>query len=206
VISISVAFDIGKSMHQSQAIMLLQSIRPNIVQAIRAYRPDDLQAAAQEVGHHFLYTNLSEAKDKQEVLDIIARDFLFPDHFGKNLDALYDCITDTVHKSGPQPGFVVVLELLPDAVRMDREAREQLLDAFRDASDFWSERKIAFRVFYSIAVSGKESAGNWDKAEVAQNDAPVKPVKVSKNAPQPMIMNLPPMSSVFDTAQLLSAA
>jgi RNAse (barnase) inhibitor barstar len=201
-----VAFDIGKSMHQSQAIMLLQSIRPNIVQAIRAYRPDDLQAAAQEVGHHFLYTNLSEAKDKQEVLDIIARDFLFPDHFGKNLDALYDCITDTVHKSGPQPGFVVVLELLPDAVRMDREAREQLLDAFRDAADFWSERKIAFRVFYSIAVSGKESAGNWDKAEVAQNDAPVKPVKVSKNAPAPMIMNLPPMSSVFDTAQLLTAA
>ena len=206
MISISVAFDIGKSMHQSQAIMLLQSIRPNIVQAIRAYRPDDLQAAAQEVGHHFLYTNLSEAKDKQEVLDIIARDFLFPDHFGKNLDALYDCITDTVHKSGPQPGFVVVLELLPDAVRMDREGREQLLDAFRDAADFWGERKIPFRVFYSIAVSGKESAGNWDKAEVAQNDAPVKPVKVSKNAPAPMIMNLPPMSSVFDTAQLLSAA
>jgi hypothetical protein len=193
-------------MHQSQAIMLLQSIRPNIVQAIRAYRPDDLQAAAQEVGHHFLYTNLSEAKDKQDVLDIIARDFLFPDHFGKNLDALYDCITDTVHKSGPQPGFIVVLELLPDAMRMDREAREQLLDAFRDASDFWGERKIPFRVFYSLAVSGKESAGNWDKAEVAQNDTPVKPVKVSKNAPQPMIMNLPPMSSVFDTAQLLAAA
>ena len=69
-------------MHQSQAIMLLQSIRPNIVQAIRAYRPDDLQAAAQEVGQHFLYTNLSEAKDKQDVFDIIARDFLFPDHFG----------------------------------------------------------------------------------------------------------------------------
>jgi RNAse (barnase) inhibitor barstar len=45
------------------------------------------------------------------VLDIIARDFLFPDHFGKNLDALYDCMTDLVHKSGPQPGFVVVLEL-----------------------------------------------------------------------------------------------
>jgi hypothetical protein len=193
-------------MHQSKAIMLLQSVRPNIVQSIRAHRPDDLQQAAQEVGHHFLYTNLSPAQSKQEVLDIIAQDFLFPDHFGKNLDALYDCITDLVHKSGPQPGFVVVLELLPDGVRMDRESREQLLDAFRDAADFWSERKIPFRVFYSIAVSGKESAGNWDKADVAQNDATAKPVKVSKNAPQPMIMNLPPMSSVFDTAQLLVAA
>lgn len=190
-----------------QAIMLLQSVRPNIVQSIRAYRPEDLQLAAQAAGQHFLYTNLSEAQNKQDVLDIIARDFLFPDHFGKNLDALYDCMTDLVHKSGPQPGFVVVVELLPDGAKFDRETREQLLDAFRDAADFWAERKIAFRVFYSIAVSGKESAGNWDKAEVAQNDAAaVKPVKVPKNAPQPMIMNLPPMSSAFDTAMLLVAA
>jgi hypothetical protein len=194
-------------MNQSKAIMLLHSIRPNIVQAIRAFRPDDLQEAAQEIGHHFLYTNLSAAQTKQDVLDIIARDFLFPDHFGKNLDALYDCITDMVHKSGPQPGFVVVLELLPDGVRMDRESREQLLDAFRDAADFWSERKISFRVFYSIAVSGKESASHWDRPEAAQNDAtPAKPVKVSKNAPQPITVSLPPMSSVFDTAQLLAAA
>ncbi|MBA4111044.1 MAG: barnase inhibitor [Leptothrix sp. (in: Bacteria)] len=191
--------------------MLLQSVRPNIVQSIRAFRPEDLQQAAQDSGQHFLYTNLSEAQSKQDVLDIIAKDFLFPDHFGKNMDALYDCMTDLVHKSGPQPGFVVVLELIPDGVKFDRETRELLLDSFRDAADFWSERKIAFRVFYSIAVSGKESAGNWDRAEVAQNDAPaaaavvVKPTKVSKNAPQPMTMNLPPMSSAFDTAMLLVA-
>ncbi|RZI86668.1 MAG: barnase inhibitor [Rubrivivax sp.] len=189
--------------------MLLQSVRPNIVQSIRAFRPEDLQQAALDSGQHFLYTNLSEAQSKQDVLDIIARDFLFPDHFGKNMDALYDCMTDLVHKSGPQPGFVVVLELIPDGVKFDRETRELLLDSFRDAADFWGERKVAFRVFYSIAVSGKESAGNWDRAEVAQNDAPaavVKPTKVSKNAPQPMTMNLPPMSSAFDTAMLLAAA
>ncbi len=186
--------------------MLLQSVRPNIVQAIRAFRPEELQQAAHAVGHHFLYTNLSAAKDKQDVLDIIARDFLFPDHFGKNLDALYDCMTDLVHKSGPQPGFVVVLELIPGDTACDRETREQLLDAFRDAADFWSERKIPFRVFYSMAVSGKESASNWDKADVAQNDPNVKPVKVSKNATPTIVMNLPPMSSVFDTAALLNAA
>ncbi len=190
----------------AHASMLLQSVRSNIVQSIRAFRPEDLQQAANAAGQHFLYTNLSAAQNKQDVLDIIARDFLFPDHFGKNLDALYDCMTDLVHKSGPQPGFIVVLELIPDSSKCDRETRELLLDAFRDAADFWSERKIPFRVFYSIAVSGKESAGNWDKAEVAQNDPNVKPAKVSKNAPQPMVMNLPPMSSVFDTSALLAAA
>ena len=124
--------------------MLLQSVRTNIVQSIRAYRPEDLQQAANAAGQHFLYTNLSAAQSKQDVLDIIARDFLFPDHFGKNLDALYDCITDMVHKSGPQPGFVVVLELIPDGARYDRESREQLLDAFLQLPSPIKEATVGF--------------------------------------------------------------
>jgi RNAse (barnase) inhibitor barstar len=130
--------------------MLLQTVRPNIVQAIRAYRVEDLMQAADGVGQHFLYANLSSAQTKQDVLDKIAESFTFPPHFGKNLDALFDCMTDLVHKSGAQPGFVVVLEQLPDNPRFDREAREQLLDVFRDAADFWAERRIPFRCFYSF--------------------------------------------------------
>jgi len=130
--------------------MQLQTVRPNIVQSIRAYRVDELMQAAQAAGHHFLYANVGSAQGKQEVLEGIAKAFMFPEHFGKNLDALYDCMTDLVHKSGQQPGFVVVLEQLPDNPRFDREAREQLLDVFRDAADFWAERRIPFRCFYSF--------------------------------------------------------
>ncbi|MBK6865191.1 MAG: barstar family protein [Ideonella sp.] len=127
--------------------MLLQTVRPNIVQSIRAYRVEDLLRAAEGAGQHFLYVNLTSAQTKQDVLEAIAAAFLFPPHFGKNLDALYDCMTDLVHKAGTQPGFVVVLEQIPDNPRFDREAREQLLDVFRDAADFWGERKIPFRCF-----------------------------------------------------------
>jgi len=130
--------------------MLLQTVRPNIVQSIRAYRVEDLQQAAQDVSQHFLYANLTTAQSKQDVLDSIAASFLFPQTCSKNLDTLYDCMTDLVHKAGQQPGFVVVLEQLPDNPRFDREAREQLLDVFRDAADFWAERKIPFRCFYSF--------------------------------------------------------
>ena len=130
--------------------MLLQTVRPNIVQSIRAFRVEDLMEAAQGADQHFLYANLTSAQSKQEVLEGIAEAFLFPQHFGKNLDALFDCMTDLVHKSGAQPGFVVVLEQLPDNPRFDREAREQLLDVFRDAADYWAERKIPFRCFYSF--------------------------------------------------------
>ena len=130
--------------------MQLQTVRPNIVQSIRAYTVAELMEAAQQAGQHFLYANVANAQSKQEVLDSIAEAFTFPLHFGKNLDALFDCMTDLVNRSGQQPGFVVVLEQLPDNPRFDRETREQLLDVFRDAADFWAERKVPFRCFYSF--------------------------------------------------------
>ena len=191
--------------------MQLQTIRTNIVQSIRAYQVEDLLAAAQAAGHHFLYANVGSAQTKQEVLEGIAQAFTFPAHFGKNLDALYDCMTDLVHKAGPQPGFVVVLEQLPDNPRFDREAREQLLDVFRDAAEFWSERKIAFRCFYSFAVTRSQDQGD-KPIEVVPAEQPIVPkpapkVAASKSGINPNFgMNMPMMSSAFDTAAWLRAA
>ncbi len=128
----------------------LRGIRTNIVQSIRAFRVQDLQDAARSMGQHFLYANLANAQTKQDVLDMIGQQFMLPVHTGKNFDALYDSITDPVHKSGPQPGFIAVLEHIPANLKFDKEAREQLLDIFRDASDYWGDRKIPFRCFYSF--------------------------------------------------------
>lgn len=134
----------------AEMTLSLRGVRPNIVQSIRAFRVNDLQEAANAAGHHFLYANLANALTKQDVLDLIAQQFTFPAHFGKNFDALYDCMTDPLHKSGPQPGFIVVLEQIPANSKFDKEAREQLLDIFRDAADYWGDRKIPFRCFYSF--------------------------------------------------------
>lgn len=134
----------------AEMTLSLRGVRPNIVQSIRAFRVSDLQDAANAAGQHFLYANLGNAQTKQDVLDLIAQQFTFPAHFGKNFDALYDCMTDPLHKSGPQPGFVIVLEQIPANGKFDKEAREQLLDIFRDASDYWGDRKVPFRCFYSF--------------------------------------------------------
>jgi RNAse (barnase) inhibitor barstar len=128
----------------------LKGVRSNIVQSIRAFRVQDLQDAARSLGQHFLYANLANAQSKQDVLDLLAQQFILPAHFGKNIDALYDCMTDPVHKSGPQPGVIVVLEQIPANPKFDKEEREQLLDIFRETSDYWAERKIPFRCFYSF--------------------------------------------------------
>ncbi|WP_179404810.1 barstar family protein [Burkholderia guangdongensis] len=139
------------SSSNEEPMSLFATVRPNLVQSIRAFRVQDLADEAGRLGQHFLYAFCGAAQSKQEVLETISTSFLFPKHFGKNYDALYDCLTDLVHKAGEQPGFVIVLEALPIVQKFDKEGRETLLDVFREAAEFWAERKVAFRVFYSFA-------------------------------------------------------
>ena len=130
---------------------MLRSVRPNIVQSIRAFRTSDLAEAATELGQHFVYAACTNANTKGEVLEAIANAYMFTKQQAKNFDPLLDALTTLVDKAGPQPGFVVVLEGLPCTQKFDKEARETLLDVFRDAVEFWSERRVPYRVFYSFA-------------------------------------------------------
>ncbi len=176
----------------------LRTVRTNIVQSIRAFRVDQLQEAAETLGHHFLYANAGQAQCKQDVLDALAKQYTLPEGANKNFDTLHDALTSTIHKSGPQTGFVVVLEHIPSHSRFDKEAREQLLDIFRDVADYWSDRKVPFRCFYSYAV-----------ARVAQGEAVVTD---SNEEPMPTdkLVDVTPMalrmSSPFNAGYWLSAA
>ncbi|WP_028229302.1 barstar family protein [Paraburkholderia ferrariae] len=141
----------GAQLSNEGGMSLFSTVPPNIVQSIRAFRVQDLHDEAQRLQQHFLYAYCATAQSKQEVLETISTSFLFPKHFGKNYDGLYDCLTDLVQKAGEQPGFVVVLDGLPIAQKFDKDGRETLLDVFREASEYWAERKVPFRVFYSFA-------------------------------------------------------
>jgi len=129
---------------------LLITVPPNLVQSIRAFRVTELQEEASRLGQHFLYAHCNAGLTKQQVIGIIAESFQFPKSLAKNFDALRVCLTDTMFKAGAQTGFLVVLEQLPNTQKFDKEARETLLDVFRDAADYWAEKKVPFRVFYSF--------------------------------------------------------
>jgi len=139
--------------------LAMRGVRTNIVQSIRQFRISELQESAQALGHHFLYANLAKAQSKQDVLDLIGQQFMLAVTVGKNFDSLYDSMTDPVHKSGPQPGFICVLEHIPANTKFDKEAREQLLDIFRDTADYWGDRKVPFRCFYSFSVARSAQVG-----------------------------------------------
>ena len=140
---------------------LLMKVPPNLVQSIRAYRTAELQKEAIRLGHHFLYALCINALTKQQVCAKIGEQFYFPKPCSKNFDALRNCLTHVVAEAGPQPGFIVVLDQLPTTQKFDKEARETLLDVFRDASEFWADKKVPFRVFYSFEEPQSPQSVGW---------------------------------------------
>jgi RNAse (barnase) inhibitor barstar len=139
------------------------NIPAHAVLPLGAYDRDELRKAATRADQRLLHANLAEAGSKEAVLDALARAFSLPRHFGRNLDALYDCMTDLKPlPDADQPGFVVILENVPDCAGFGVEERNALLDVFRDAAEFYFDRDTAFRVFYSVhprlAGTGKHAA------------------------------------------------
>lgn len=138
-------------LHDEADMSLFKRVPRNVVQSIWAFRVQGLAREAQRLGHHFLYANCAAAQTKGEVLDTIASSFLMTRDCGKNYQALYESLTHVLSRAGSQPGFVIVLEGLPVAQKFDKDARETLLEQFRDAAEYWEELKIPFRVFYSFS-------------------------------------------------------
>ena len=132
------------------------NLPPQTVVPLGTRRPADLEQHAKQAGHGWLHADCAGARDKAGVMAAIARGFKLPKHFGANLDALYDCLTDleppTAQTAGA-PGWVLVVEHLPVGLAFDAERRDSLLEVFSDAAEHFAGLDVAFRVFWSIRPS-----------------------------------------------------
>ncbi|RIK98343.1 MAG: barnase inhibitor [Burkholderiales bacterium] len=129
----------------------LSNIPPHAVLPLQSYDGDALRSAAVRAEQRVLRADCRGATDADSVLGEIAVGFSLPAPGSAGFDALYRRVTDLqpVHDAD-EPGFVVFLENLPETAAFDRDARDRLLDVFRDAADYFFDRQTAFRVFYSV--------------------------------------------------------
>jgi RNAse (barnase) inhibitor barstar len=97
------------------------------------------------------HVRIDKPPTKRALLDTLAAVLGFPDHFGGNWDALYDCLTDLALA----PGSTVVIEI-GGLTRLARQAAGELVTAietFRDAASFWKERDV--RLVVLLGGSGR---------------------------------------------------
>jgi Barstar (barnase inhibitor) len=93
---------------------------------------DEWLAAAASLDFWRIAVPCSGAGSKASLLTKIADTLQFPDHFGMNLDALYDCLTDQL-MSHKKKGALLVLD---GGVGLPREVLTAVVDTLLDAAEF----------------------------------------------------------------------
>jgi len=106
-----------------------------------------LCALATSLGLQCARIDLSGCADKADLLRRMARALEFPDWFGENWDALFDCLTDLSWR--PADGYVLVLERADPLRQRAPEVFEAALGILADAAAAWRERGVPFRAFVS---------------------------------------------------------
>ena len=104
-----------------------------------------LESAARQM--HIVPVRLLAVRDKNAFLNALAKALQFPEYFGHNWDALYDCLLDLEPASG---GTLLVLRDASGYARAEPEEFAAAVDALADAADYWKGVGRAFLVVVEL--------------------------------------------------------
>ncbi|MDD3483228.1 barstar family protein [Azovibrio restrictus] len=105
-------------------------------------REAGLLASAASLGLQHLIYRPEGNQDIRTWLAGLGQTLGFPEHFGANFDALYDCLTDT--EILPQPGLLLILGGLTSL----GDAVDILIAIFQAASDEWRDHERPLWVLF----------------------------------------------------------
>jgi len=106
-----------------------------------------LESAAQKT-MRVVPVRLVAARDKNAFLNAIAKALQFPDYFGHNWDAFYDCLLDLKHGDGA--GTLLVLRSASGFARAEPEEFAAAVDTLADAADYWKGENKALLVVVEL--------------------------------------------------------
>ena len=118
---------------------------PVQVLAISEGTAEALQRFGASLGLDAVRIDLAGCSDKAGLLERTATALAFPDWFGGNWDAFYDCLADLGWRDAA--GWLLVLENTGDLRRHAPEALDTAVAILGDAAEAWQARGRVFRAF-----------------------------------------------------------
>lgn len=121
---------------------------------------DDLEPLRDAAGPGLIarHVDLSGCEDKLCLLQRIAVALDFPDHIGRNWDALSDSLRDLAWLQGG--GYVLLFEHAHHLRDADEGSFETLLDILDQAALNWADRGVPFWAFLALPDEEFETFGD----------------------------------------------
>jgi RNAse (barnase) inhibitor barstar len=110
---------------------------------------DAIEMAAQENDAHFCKIDLAQCHTKAQLLDAVASGLHFPPSFGKNWDALADCLNDLSWLTSEI--FVIYFSNADRYRDAHEEDFKTLIEILEETSTHWSEQNSPFWAFLSVS-------------------------------------------------------
>lgn len=114
-----------------------------------------LIAAVHKAGLTLLRLDVKGVRDKDGLLSAIAKALEFPEWFGRNWDALEECLTDL--PGNDTRGFVLLIDHCADFVKHAPHEFDTAKEVFESVAEFWAEQGKGFWTLFGGI--GKPVAG-----------------------------------------------
>jgi RNAse (barnase) inhibitor barstar len=108
--------------------------------------PNAIEQAATTAGLTVIRIDLKRLASKAGLLQRAARAFNFPEWFGKNWDALNECLTDLSWLDGR--GWVIIFENSQDLASRKPQVFHSAVEVFQSANDYWRQAGKPFWVLF----------------------------------------------------------
>ena len=108
--------------------------------------PDLVERAAAAAGLTVIRIDLERLASKAGFIERAARALNFPDWFGKNWDALNDCLIDLSWLNGR--GWVIIFENSKDLAARKPQVFHSAVEVFQSANDYWRQAGTPFWVLF----------------------------------------------------------
>jgi len=112
--------------------------------------PDQALESAAHGKMRVVPVKLVAVRDKNAFLNALAKALQFPDYFGHNWDAFYDCLLDLQHGDGA--GTLLVLREASGFARAEPEEFAAAAAALQDAAQYWEGKNKALLVVVELGA------------------------------------------------------
>jgi RNAse (barnase) inhibitor barstar len=121
--------------------------------------PYEIEREAKGAGLSVARIDIGHAHHKQEFLERVAESLAFPQHFGRNWDALKDCLTDLSWLEAK--GYVLVFEKSRHFGAGHRHEFEEAVEVLRAAAETWKTDGKPFWAFIHGAQGWDSGLPKW---------------------------------------------
>jgi RNAse (barnase) inhibitor barstar len=126
-------------------IRLMDLKKPSTV-SVHFVRPDEIKSDLAASGLTVLEGTIADVTTDEQLFATIASAMQFPDYFGRNWDALDECLCDMYWI--PAPGYLLILRNSTQGWSQNPYALGRFVTTWLEASEYWAEEKIPFHLVF----------------------------------------------------------